>query len=221
MSKYKLNYTISIVLFTAVAFFGQINVSYSETDGAKTSTVVNGLDTTKMNGLIEYLKKNPDKGQVTYYSTAQWQDGMRSFTGFSGYSVDGQMMHEKTHKFVILGDESTEVGGTDTAPGAVEELMYALSTCVIAEANANAALMGVKLTRLNVKIESDVDLHGPFALNPDARPGLKNMRMDITVSGDADDEVLKKIATLGYEYSPVYDTLRNGIKFTPKITVLK
>lgn len=221
MSKYKLPYTVSTVLFTAVVLFGWLNVSYSETKEAKTSTVVNGLETSKLNGLIEHLKKNPDKGRITYYSNARWQDGMRSFTGFSGYSIDGQMVHEKTRKFILLGDEGTEVSGTGTAPGAIEELMYALSTCVIAEANANAALMGVKLTRLDVNIESDIDWHGLFALNPEVRPGITNMRMDITVAGDADEEVLKKIATLGYEYSPVYETLRNGIKFTPKISVVK
>jgi uncharacterized OsmC-like protein len=146
---------------------------------------------------------------------------MRAFTSFSGYRVDGQMMHEQTREFVLLGDEAPELGGTDAAPGAMEELMYALSTCVIAAANANAALMGVNLTRLDVNIESDLDLHGVFALDPKVRPGAIAMRMDITVAGDADEEVLKKIATLGYEYSPVSETTRNGIKFTPNITVVK
>ena len=44
--------------------------------------------------------------------------------------------------------------------------MYAMNTCVIAAANANAALMGVKLTQLEVALESDIDLHGLFALDP-------------------------------------------------------
>jgi uncharacterized OsmC-like protein len=146
---------------------------------------------------------------------------MRSFSGFSGYSIDGKMVHEKTRQFVLLGDESVELSGTDTAPGAVEELMYALATCVIAAANANAALMGVKLTRLDVDIESDLDLHGLFALDPNVRPGVTNMRMEITIAGDSDEETLKKIAMLGYQYSPVSDTTRNGVKFSPVVKVAK
>lgn len=221
MSKYKLNYAVYVVLFTLVIFFGGLHVSFSESEAVKTDTVVNGLDTAKLNGLIDHLKKNPDKGRVTFYSKARWQDGMRAFTGFRGYSIDGQMVHEKTREFVYLGDEGTELSGTDTAPGAVEELMYAVSTCVIAAANANAALMGVKLTQLDVNIESDIDLHGLFALDPKVRPGITNLRMDITIAGDAEDDVLKKIAMLGYEYSPVSETTRNGIKFTPEIKVAK
>ena len=221
MSKYNSYSVVSFILLISLVFFGSLTLSRAETEEAPTSTVINGLDTAKLNGLIDHLKKNPDKGRVTFYSKARWQDGMRSFTGFRGYSIDGEMVHEKTREFVLLGDEASELSGTDAAPGAVEELMYAISTCVIAAANANAALMGVKLTRLDVNIESDIDLHGLFALDPEVRPGITNMRMEITIAGDADEAVLKKIAMLGYQYSPVSETTRNGIKFTPEITVTK
>lgn len=221
MSRFKLHYVVSFILFLTVGFFSGYSVSYSEPEHHTASTVVNGLNTDSLGGLIDHLKKNPDKGRVTFYSKARWQNGMRSFTGFRGYSIDGQMVHEKTREFVLLGDEGSELGGTDAAPGAVEELMYAVSTCVIAAANANAALMGVKLTQLDVNIESDLDLHGLFALDPKVRPGITELRMQINIAGDAEDEMLKKIAMLGYRYSPVSETTRNGIKFTPEITVVK
>jgi len=217
----RVSVTVYIVLCITFLFFGSISTVHSENAESKPDKIVNGMDTAKLNGLIGHLKENPDKGRVTFYSKARWQDGMRSFTGFKGYRVDGEMVHEKTREFVFLGDEATEIGGTDTAPGAVEELMYALSTCVIAAANANAAVMGVKLTQLDVNISSDIDLHGVFALDPEVRPGITNLTMDITIAGDAEEDVLKKIAMLGYQYSPVSDTTRNGIKFTPSITVAK
>jgi uncharacterized OsmC-like protein len=219
--KLKLKYATCVIFLSVVVFLGWIPAGYSENEEAQTATIVNGLNATALNGLIDTMKKNPDKGRVTFYSKSRWQDGMRSFTGFTGYKIDGAMVHEKTRQFVLLGDEAVELSGTDAAPGAVEELMYAVSTCVIAAANMNAALMGVKLTRLDVDIESDLDLHGLLALDPNVRAGVTNMRMGITIAGDADEETLKKIATLGYEYSPVSETTRNGIKFTPVITVAK
>jgi uncharacterized OsmC-like protein len=221
MPKLTSNHAIRVLFLTAASLFVWASAGYSQTDQAQTATIVNGLNTTALNGLIDMLKKNPDKGRVTFYSRSRWQDGMRSFTGFTGYKIDGAMVHEKTREFVLLGDESVELGGTDTAPGAVEELMYAVATCVIAATNANAALMGVKLTRIDVDMESDLDLHGLFALDPNVRPGLTEARMKITIAGDADEETLKKLATLGYQYSPVSETTRNGIKFTPVITVAK
>ena len=221
MPRLKLHYAARVLFLTAAAFFVWFSAGYSQTDQSQTASIVNGLNTTALNGLIDMLKKNPDKGRVTFYSKSRWQDGMRSFTGFTGYKIDGAMVHEKTREFVMLGDESVELSGTDAAPGAVEELMYAVATCVIAASNVNAALMGVKLTRIEVDMESDLDLHGLFALDPNVRPGITNVNMEITIAGDADEATLKKIATLGYQYSPVSETTRNGIKFTPAITVAK
>ncbi len=112
-------------------------------------TVVNGITISTLGGLIDMLKANPDKGRVTFYSNSKWQSGMRSFSTFTGYKIDGKMYHEKKRNFVLLGDEGTELSRTDAAPGAVEELMYALGTCIIAAANANAALISPKIFLCN------------------------------------------------------------------------
>ena len=81
--------------------------------------------------------------------------------------------------------------------------------------------MGVKLDSIEVNIESDLDMHGLSGLDPNVRAGVTDLRMEITISGDADEETLKKIAMLGYTYSPVSETTRNGIKFTPVVKVVK
>lgn len=185
------------------------------------SNTVNGLDVTALGGLLGVLKEDAGKGRVTFYSNTVWQDGMRSFTTFTGYKVDNEMRHEKERRFTLLGDEASELSGTDAAPGAVEELMYAVGTCITAAANANAALMGVVLTRFEVDLECDLDLHGLFALDENVRPGIQNFRAKITIAGDADEATLEKIANLGYQFSPVSETVRNGIQFTPDITVVE
>ena len=99
--------------------------------------------------------------------------------------------------------------------------MYAMSTCVIAAANANAALMGVNLTQLEVALESDLDLHGLFALDPEVRPGIQELRAKITIAGDADEETLEKIAMLGYNFSPVSNSVREGVTAIPEVVVTK
>ncbi len=195
------------------------NVASADPGEKNIPAVVNGITTSTLVGLVDMLKANPDKGRVTFYSNSKWQSGMRSFSTFTGYKIDGKLYHEKKRNFVLLGDEGTELSGTDAAPGAVEELMYALGTCIIAAANANAALMGVNLTQLELDLESDVDLHGLFALSPDVRPGILDLRAKITIAGDADRETLKKIAMLGYKYSPVSDSIRNGISVKPEVIV--
>ena len=184
---------------------------------------VNGLNTVTLGGLVDMLKGDAKAGRVTFFSNTKWQDGMRSLTSFTGYKIDGKLLHEKERQFVLLGDEGVELSGTDAAPGAVEELMYAVGTCIIAAGNANAALMGVKLTRFEIALESDIDLHGLFALDEKVRPGILEFRSKITIAGDADEETLRKIALLGYKYSPVSDTVRKGVSLAvePEVVVVK
>lgn len=204
------------LLIAGLALALPASLDAQDTDHAQ-ATVVNGLDTRMLGNLIDALKEDPDAGRVTFFSKSRWQEGMRAFTTFTGYEVDGQMLHEQERQFVLLGDEGVELSGTDAAPGAVEELMYALGTCIIAAANANAALMGVELTHLEVDLESDLDLHGLFALDPEVRPGILEMRATITIDGDADEATLREIAQLGYDYSPVSDSVRKGITVQPRI----
>lgn len=203
----------AILLVAGLALSLPSSVRAQETE----SVTVNGLDTTALTGLIGMLEDDPEVGRVTFFSNSRWQDGMRAFTTFTGYEIDGQLHHEQEREFVLLGDEGVELSGTDAAPGAVEEMMYALGTCIIAAANANAALMGVELTRLEVDLESDIDLHGLFAVDPDVRPGVLEMRARITIDGDADEQTLREIARLGYQYSPVSESLQNGISVVPQI----
>ena len=183
------------------------------------STIVNGLDVTVLGGLVNALEAHPQGGYVTFFSDTQWQDGMRSFTSFTGYRIHGELHHQNERKFVLLGDEGVELGGTDAAPGAVEELMYAMGTCFTAVANANAAFMGVHLTQFEVALECDIKMHGMFDLDPKVRPGILDGRATITIAGDADEDTLRKIAMAGYNFSPVSDSVRNGVKMTPTVVV--
>lgn len=142
-------------------------------------------------------------------------------TTFTGSEVDGEHRHEDKRQFTLLRDEGVELSGTDTAPGPVEGLMYVIGTCVIAAGNANAALRGITLSRFEVELESDIVLHGLFAVDPEMRPGILEGRSDITIAGDADEKMPKKIAMLGYKFSPVSESIRNGVSVKPQVTVVK
>jgi uncharacterized OsmC-like protein len=182
-------------------------------------TVINGLDVPVLRGLEGALKANPPLGFVTFFSDTKWQDGMRSFTSFAGYRIHGRIQHQQERHFVLLGDEGAEFSGTDAAPGAIEELMHAIGASITALANMHAAFMGVHLTQFEVALECDIKMHGMFALNPDVRPGIIDARATITIAGDADEDTLTKIAMAGYNFSPVSDSVRNGITMTPTIVV--
>ena len=58
-----------------------------------------------------------------------------------------------------------------------------------------------------------------FDLDPKVRPGILDGRATITIAGDADEDTLRKIAMAGYNFSPVSDSVRNGVKMTPTVVV--
>lgn len=49
------------------------------------------------------------------------------------------------------------------------------------------------------------------------RAGVLELRANIAIAGDADPEILREIASLGVAYSPVSESLRNGIEVTTKV----
>lgn len=212
-------YPVVLTLLVALGLCLAPPAAGQSADDATGSTVVNGLDTEQLGGVIGMLEENEDAGRVTFFSRTRWQNGMRAFTTFTGYEIDGELHHENSRQFTLLGDEGVELSGTDTAPGAVEELMYALGTCIVAAGNANAALRGIELTRFDVDLESDIDLHGLFALDPEVRPGILELRADIRIAGDGSEEQLREIAELGFQYSPVSESIRNGVNVVPDVTV--
>lgn len=75
-----------------------------------------------------------------------------------------------------------------------------------------------KLTKFQNEIESELDLNCLFALDENVRPGILELRMKMTIAGD---ETLRKIANLGYTYSPVSNSVRGGLNAAPKILVVK
>lgn len=175
-----------------------------------THSIVNGFDTTQLGGLIGALKASPDAGNVTFRCQTTWQDGARAFHHFSGYSIDGNEVHEGERTFVVLSDEPSEFGVSDAAPGPAEQLLGAVGGCVTATTNAFASLNDIELTSLKVKVEGELNLQGMFALLEDVPVGFKSIKVTIAISGDAPKDKLKEMAESGFKYSPIRNTVTQG-----------
>jgi uncharacterized OsmC-like protein len=182
-----------------------------------TISTTNGMNTAALEGLADTLRANPDVGRLGFVTRSRWQDGGRVFTRTAGYRIDGEMQHEEERAFVQLCDEPIEFGATDTAPAPAEQLMHAMASCILATTTAYAALGGVRLSQLELELESDVDLHGIFGLDSAVRPGLQELRATITVAGEANRETLHEIAMQGLRFSPIRDSVQKGVEVRARI----
>jgi uncharacterized OsmC-like protein len=223
LAKEKFMFLTKICLSITVASIALFQLVEGANQSKTSESNINGLNTKPLKDLADQLKKNPQAGKATFYTHTDWDTGMKSVTKITGYKIDGQMKKAKERVFTLVGDEMTEIAGTDTAPGAIEEMMYAVGTCIVAATNANAALQGVKLSKIQVALESDIDMHGLMGIEPKVRPGVLDFRTTITIAGNADDATLKKLAMKGFETSPVSDTVRKGSTraAAPKIIIVK
>ena len=80
----------------------------------------------------------------------------------------------------------------------------------------HAAVRGIKLDKVESKLEGDLDLRGFLAMTHEVRPGYKEIRVKFKVKTDLEDlETLKELIRL----SPVYDVVSNGTHVDVQIEI--
>jgi uncharacterized OsmC-like protein len=74
-----------------------------------------------------------------------------------------------------------------------------------------AAARGVKLNKVAVNVEGDIDLRGLLGLAKDVRNGFQRIDVSFDIDGDAPPEALAEIVRQSKARSAVYDVVTNGV----------
>jgi hypothetical protein len=77
----------------------------------------------------------------------------------------------------------------------------------------HSAGRGLKLESIESEYEGDIDLRGLFDLDPNVRPGYREIRVKFRVKGDADEATIHELL----RKSPVYDTLVNPVRIKVEV----
>ncbi len=78
----------------------------------------------------------------------------------------------------------------------------------------HAAVRGIKLEKVESKLEGDLDLRGFFAISDKVRPGYQEIRVNFKVKTDAENlKTLKELVKL----SPVLDVVSSGTQVNVQI----
>ena len=87
-------------------------------------------------------------------------------------------------------------------------LRAGMASCAATAIAMRAAMQGIALKTLEVKVESESDARGLVGI-PDAPSALANLRMSVRIGADGVDEAqLRELAAWGESLSPVSCTLR-------------
>ncbi|MBM7519960.1 OsmC family protein [Nocardioides nitrophenolicus] len=161
------------------------------------STGLNDVDLEAVTGLVQAVQDDPTKAGTTWAAHVTWDGAFASHATVRGFAP-------------IRSDEPPALGGGDTAPNPVEQLLGALGNCLAVGYAANATVAGIELRDLRIDLQGDLDLHVFLGL-AEGHAGFSAIRASVSISSPASRAELEALHTAVLASSPVGHTLRNAV----------
>jgi uncharacterized OsmC-like protein len=121
------------------------------------------------------------------------------------------------HRFTV--DEPAALGGADKAANPVEYALASLGSCQAITYRIWAAQLGVKLDKVKVDIDGDIDLRGFFGLDREVRAGFNAVRIRVTLGGPETEARYQELAAAVDAHCPVLDLFRNPVPVERSVTL--
>jgi uncharacterized OsmC-like protein len=170
----------------------------------------NGVNVDELFNTIDAVKKAPVIAKFRFRANNEWFGGGHNRTTIKDfYGIQKDHRHEATFK--LDADEPPLLLGTGKGPNPVEYLLTALAACVTTSLVYHAAAKGIVLKSVESRLEGDIDVRGFLGISKDVRKGYQEIRMYFKIDADVPDEELQELVQLGPNYSPVFDSITNGV----------
>lgn len=183
---------------------------------APAATLINGIDAQALQQTIDAIKADPGKGATNWQIHSRWMGGTRSDHHVAGCSIGGGFI---PRPFVISIDEPRELCGTNQFANPQEYLLAAMNACMMVGYAAVAALMGIRLTKLEVRTEGDIDLRGFLGLNTSVPAGYPELRQTVTIAGDGTPEQFARLHETVQATSPNFYNITRAVPTRPRLVV--
>jgi uncharacterized OsmC-like protein len=184
------------------------------------SKVINGVNVTDLMQTIDAVKADPTVAKFRFRLNNEWLEGGHNRSTLNEFYGASQL-HQRAKSFLIHADEPIVLLGRDQAPNPAEYLLTALAACVTSSLVYHAAARGIKIEEIESQVEGDVDVRGFLGLDENVRNGFQNIRMTLAIHADVTDEQLEELASLGTGFSPVFDSVTNGVPVTVRTERMK
>jgi uncharacterized OsmC-like protein len=158
---------------------------------------INNVDLESVVGLVGAIQEDPSRAATTWSAAVSWTGGFRSEVRIRDFGP-------------IPSDEPAGLGGTDTAPNPVEQLLGALGNCLAVGYAANASVAGLELKSLEIELSGDLDLHTFLGL-ANGHAGFRSIEARVSIEADASREAIEALHEKVTATSPVGHTLGRAI----------
>jgi uncharacterized OsmC-like protein len=157
----------------------------------------NGVDTSSIAELSHKIQEEPTQGDTLWKAEVIWQNGFRNQIRIRDLPAS-------------YADEPEVLGGTNTAPNPVEQLLGALGSCLAIGYTANASVRGIKIEDLRIELEGHIDLPVFLGLH-EGHAGYSDVTIKIYLKADAPQETLEELHLQVLKTSPVGQTFEKAI----------
>jgi uncharacterized OsmC-like protein len=158
---------------------------------------LNQVDLGAVGALIGKIKEHPSAGETTWSAEVRWTGAFRSEATVRTFAP-------------AASDEPRGLGGSDSAPNPVEQLLAALGNCLAVGYAANASAAGIAIRDLRINLDGDLDLHTFLGL-ADGHAGFSAIRAVVHLDTDADEAAVAELHRKVAATSPVGQTLSKAI----------
>ncbi len=150
--------------------------------------------------LISGFRAKPEAAKATFAVGTDLNEGLRC--------------EVQARQHVVVIDEPTVLGGTDSGANPVEAVLAGLASCQAITYRVWAASMGIALDRVRVEAEGDIDLLGFFGIDDSVRPGYGAIRLKVALEGPETPERYRELADAVDGHCPVLDIVANPVPVT-------
>ena len=165
-----------------------------------TINTLNEVNIAAVGDLVTAIQAEPTAADTVWKSTVDWKGGFQSESRSRDFAP-------------VPSDEPVALGGEDTAPNPVEQVLGAFGNCLAVGYAANATAAGIELKSLRIELEGDLDLHAFLGLR-DGHAGFDSFKASVSIESDAPAEEIERLHQKVVSTSPVGHTLQQAIPLT-------
>ena len=158
---------------------------------------LNDVDIKAVGDLIEAVRADPENALTSWAAHVTWNGGFSSSSRVREFAP-------------APSDEPAALGGGDSAPNPVEQLLAALGNCLAVGYAANATIAGIQIKSLQVDLRGDLDLHVFLGLKA-GHAGFESVTATVRIDTDASRAQLEELHTSVVASSPVGHTLSSAV----------
>jgi uncharacterized OsmC-like protein len=128
----------------------------------------------------------------------------------AGAIGEGVTCSVDTGRAMVKAGLHPATGGTAINLCSGDMLLQALVACAGVTLNAVATALGLPVRDARLEAEGDIDFRGTLGVAKDVPVGFREIRLNISVDGDLDEEQMATLLKLTERYCVVYQTLNHS-----------